>query len=238
MTGISDNISILNTRIRELEQQYSRAPNSVKLLAVSKTRSIEEIEAAIDAGQKCFGENYVQEAITKIQALPGDVEWHFIGPIQANKTRAIAENFTWVHSIDRIKIAQRLNDQRLENLSPLNICIEINVSKETTKSGINFAVLSEFASQISQLPRLKLRGLMAIPEPTSDFAQQRANFHKVATAFQDLKNSGFNLDTLSMGMSDDYEAAIAEGATIIRLGTAIFGPRTIIKPGSRGQAAG
>ncbi len=225
MTVITDNINIINTKIRELEQQYNRTPCSVKLLVVSKTRSIADIEKAIAAGQKSFGENHVQEAIAKIQALPENIEWHFIGPIQANKTRAITEHFSWVHSIDRLKIAQRLNDQRSENLPPLNICIEINVSEETTKSGINFTELPKFASQISKLPHLKLRGLMAIPEPTDDIATQRANFHKVATAFHDLQNAGFNIDTLSMGMSDDYEAAIAEGATIIRLGTAIFGPR-------------
>ncbi len=226
MTIICDNINVINSRISELEQQYNRSPHSVKLLAVSKTRGTNEIKDAMAAGQQCFGESYVQESIVKIQALPKDIEWHFIGPIQANKTRDIAENFAWVHSVDRIKIAQRLNDQRPKNLPPLNICIEINVSEETTKSGINFADLSEFANQISQMPNLKLRGLMAIPEPTSNFDNQRENFHKVTTAFQNLKNTGLDIDTLSMGMSNDYEAAIAEGATIIRLGTAIFGPRT------------
>jgi pyridoxal phosphate enzyme (YggS family) len=223
---IQHNLQIIKNRILDAEKRYQRPYGSVKLLAASKTRSIDEIRSAITAGQYMFGENYLQEALPKIEALKEyDIEWHFIGPIQSNKTKLIAEHFTWVHSLYRTKIAKRLNDQRPSNLPPLNICIEINVSAEPTKSGITFQQLPDLAKAVSQLPRLTLRGLMAIPEEISDFAKQRANFHKVKQAFDTLKIDYPNIDTLSMGMSNDFEAAIAEGTTIIRLGTAIFGPR-------------
>lgn len=230
MENIKNNIYSIKSEISKLEKKYHREPGSVELLAVSKTRTAAEVTAAYDAGQKHFGENYLQEALTKIETLKDtDIIWHFIGPIQSNKTRTIAENFTWAHSIDRLKIAQRLNDQRPTSLSPINICIEVNVSAEGSKSGINFSELPDLALAITKLPNLKLRGLMAIPEITDDFNLQQQNFHKVKTAFDNLNRQGFQLDTLSMGMSGDYEAAIAEGATIVRIGTAIFGLRNYIK---------
>ncbi|KPJ67291.1 MAG: hypothetical protein AMJ43_05400 [Coxiella sp. DG_40] len=223
---IQYNLQIIKNQILDAEKRYQRPYGSVKLLAASKTRSVDEIRSAITAGQHMFGENYLQEALPKIDALKEyDIEWHFIGPIQSNKTKLIAKYFTWVHSLHRTKIAKKLNDQRPSNLPPLNICIEINVSAEPTKSGITFQQLPDLAKAVSQLPRLTLRGLMAIPEETNDFAKQRANFHKVKQAFDALKINYPNIDTLSMGMSNDFEAAIAEGATIIRLGTAIFGLR-------------
>lgn len=224
---IQHNLQIIKNRIVDAEKRYQRPPSSVKLLAASKTRSVDEIKLAIIAGQYMFGENYLQEALPKIEALKEyeNIEWHFIGPIQSNKTKLISEHFSWVQSLCRTKIAKRLNDQRPSNLPPLNVCIEINVSAETSKSGVTFQQLPDLAKGISQFPHLTLRGLMAIPEETEDFAKQRANFHKVKQAFDTLKINHPNLDTLSMGMSNDFEAAIAEGATIIRLGTAIFGPR-------------
>jgi pyridoxal phosphate enzyme (YggS family) len=224
---IQHNLQIVKNQIFDAEKRYQRPYGSVKLLAASKTRSVDEITSAIIAGQNMFGENYLQEALPKIEALKEykNIVWHFIGPIQSNKTKLIAKHFTWVQSVYRIKIAKRLNDQRPSNLPPLNICIEINVSSETTKSGVTFQQLPDLAKAVSQLPRLTLRGLMAIPEETNDFLKQRANFHKVKQAFDTLKINYPNLNTLSMGMSNDFEAAIAEGATIIRLGTAIFGTR-------------
>lgn len=217
--NIKQRLQKIRDEIAKSEELYHREPNSVKLLAVSKTRSVAKIKLAIEAGQYCFGENYVQEAIEKIKALTDyDLEWHFVGPIQANKTRLIAENFTWVHSVDRIKIAQRLNDQS-ENL---NVCLQVNISQEITKSGISIDKVNNLAEAINKLPNLNFRGLMAIPEPTDDFNQQRANFHKLREIFDRLNSTGYSLDTLSMGMTDDFIAAIAEGATIVRIGTAIF----------------
>jgi pyridoxal phosphate enzyme (YggS family) len=220
--NIKQNLQAIREEITKAEQLYDREPGSVKLLAVSKTRSVAEIKLAIEGGQYCFGENYVQEAIEKIKVLTDfNLEWHFIGPIQANKTKLIAENFSWVHSVDRMKIAERLNDQG-ENL---NVCLQVNISEEATKSGINIDEVLFFANALSKLPNLNFRGLMAIPEPTYDFNQQCKNFHKLREIFDRLNGQGYNLDTLSMGMTDDFVAAIAEGATIIRIGTAIFGPR-------------
>jgi pyridoxal phosphate enzyme (YggS family) len=220
--NIKQNLQAIREEITKAEQLYDREPGSVKLLAVSKTRSVAEIKLAIEGGQYCFGENYVQEAIEKIKALTDfNLEWHFIGPIQANKTKLIAENFSWVHSVDRMKIAERLNDQG-ENL---NVCLQVNISEEATKSGINIDEVPFFANALSKLPNLNFRGLMAIPELTYDFNQQRKNFHKLREIFDRLNSQGYNLDTLSMGMTDDFVAAIAEGATIIRIGTAIFGSR-------------
>lgn len=225
--NIEHNLQIIKEQITNIEKRYERPYGSVKLLAASKTRSVDEIKSAIIAGQYMFGENYLQEALPKIEALKEyeNIEWHFIGPIQSNKTKLITEHFTWVHSLYRTKIAKRLNNQRPINLPPLNICIEINVSAETTKSGVTFQQLPYLAKAVSQLPRLTLRGLMAIPEETNDCLKQRANFHKVKQAFDALKIKHPSIDTLSMGMSNDFEAAIAEDATIIRLGTAIFGTR-------------
>lgn len=202
------------------------AADSVTLLAVSKTRSAADVRAAVAAGQRAFGENQLQDAQPKIAALGNaDLEWHFIGPIQSNKTRAIAEQFSWVHSVDRVKIAKRLSEQRPAGLPPLNVCIQYNVSGEQSKAGITGAELAAVASEISALPRLKLRGLMAIPAPNPNYLEQRAVFALVREALAQLNAHGYQLDTLSMGMTDDMEAAIAEGATMIRIGTAIFGAR-------------
>ncbi|MBN1684280.1 MAG: YggS family pyridoxal phosphate-dependent enzyme [Gammaproteobacteria bacterium] len=227
MTQISENLSAIRQRIQETAQKFHRDPQTIKLLTASKARSIAEIQEAVGLGQYIFGENYVQEALSKIEALSDSrIEWHFIGPIQSNKTKTIAEHFAWAQSIDRLKIAQRLSAQRPENLPPLNVCIEVNLSKESTKSGVSDeGELIRLAEAISALPNLKLRGLMAIPEPSSTFDKQRKIFRKLVDYLKILNDRGLNLDTLSMGMSDDFEAAIAEGATIIRLGTAIFGPR-------------
>jgi pyridoxal phosphate enzyme (YggS family) len=216
----------LYKNIRQLESQFGRAPNSVKLLAVSKKHSVERIEEAYKHGQMAFGESYLQEALPKIYALADkSIEWHFIGPIQKNKTKGISESFSWVHSVDRAIIAQRLNEQRPAHLEPLNICIQVNISQENTKSGANVEEVFDLGQIIQTLPRLRLRGLMAIPEFSQDSNQQRAIFRELKKLFDKLNQQGYNLDTLSIGMSDDYPAAIAEGATIIRIGSRIFGQR-------------
>lgn len=224
--NLVENLARVQQRIRTAEQHYGRTPNAVHLLAVSKTHPAEMVAAAAAAGQTCFGENYLQEAEGKIQALrTAGLEWHFIGPIQSNKTHRIAELFDWVHSVDRLKIARRLNDQRPAERPPLNICLQVNISAEASKSGLSPDELPAVAAAVAQLPRLRLRGLMAIPAPTADFEQQRRSFQSVRQLQQQLQQTGLQLDTLSMGMSDDLEAAIAEGATWVRIGTAIFGPR-------------
>jgi pyridoxal phosphate enzyme (YggS family) len=226
MQNIAKQLKIIRNKISAAEKKYHHKPDSVTLVAATKTRSVEEIAEAIKHGQIHFGENYLQEALPKISSLKNEkIIWHFIGPIQSNKTKLIAENFDWVESIDREKIAQRLNDQRPKNLPPLNVCIEVNLSDEETKSGVKLDEILPLAQKISTMPNLKLRGLMSIPESSRDFARQRQIFHKLAEALQQLDQQGFALDTLSMGMSDDFEAAIAEGATIVRIGSAIFGPR-------------
>ncbi|WP_434578937.1 YggS family pyridoxal phosphate-dependent enzyme [Pseudomonas sp. Z5-35] len=223
MTTIADNIAQVRSRIHAAEQAAQRAGHSVQLLAVSKTKPAQALREAYAAGLRDFGENYLQEALgkqTELTDLP--LIWHFIGPIQSNKTRAIAEHFDWVHSVDRLKIAQRLSEQRPADLPPLNICIQVNVSGEASKSGCTPADLPALASAISALPRLTLRGLMAIPEPTDDRAEQDAAF----AAVQRLQASlDLPMDTLSMGMSHDLESAIAQGATWVRIGTALFGAR-------------
>ncbi|QHF01407.1 MULTISPECIES: YggS family pyridoxal phosphate-dependent enzyme [Pseudomonas syringae group] len=223
MSTIASNISTLEQRIRTATVEAQRDPASVGLLAVSKTKPSSDLREAYAAGLRDFGENYLQEALSK-QAELADLPlcWHFIGPIQSNKTRAIAEHFAWVHSVDRLKIAQRLSEQRPEGMEPLNICIQVNVSGEASKSGCTPEDLPALASAISALPRLKLRGLMAIPEPTEDRDEQQAAFAAVRTLQEQL---GLPLDTLSMGMSHDLEAAIAQGATWVRVGTALFGAR-------------
>ncbi|MEE4305437.1 YggS family pyridoxal phosphate-dependent enzyme [Pseudomonas alliivorans] len=228
MSTIAANISTLEQRIRTASLAAQRDPASVGLLAVSKTKPSSALREAYAAGLRDFGENYLQEALGK-QAELADLPlcWHFIGPIQSNKTRAIAENFAWVHSVDRLKIAQRLSEQRPEGLEPLNICIQVNVSGEASKSGCTPEDLPALAAAISALPRLKLRGLMAIPEPTEDQAEQAAAFAAVRTLQDHL---GLPLDTLSMGMSHDLEAAIAQGATWVRIGTALFGARDYGQP--------
>ena len=229
MTIISNSLQVIQTNILQAKNRVNRQDN-VKLLAVSKTQGAERLREAYRAGQTVFGENYVQEAIVK-QNLLGDcnIEWHFIGPIQSNKTQLIAQHFTWVQSVDRLKIAQRLSKARDITLPPLNICIQINSSNEASKSGIQSQELIDLATEIIKLPNLKLRGLMAIPAPTSDVAKQRQQFKVVREAFMLLQQNGFDIDTLSIGMSDDYVAAIEEGATIVRIGSAIFGARTPVK---------
>jgi len=211
-------------RIRAAELQFQRPPGSVRLLAVSKTQPAAAVAAVAAAGQRCFGENYLQEALDKMAELAAlNLEWHFIGPIQANKTRSIAEHFAWVHSVDRLKIAERLNAQRPDDRPPLNICLEVNIDREPSKHGFTESELAEVARAVAALPRLQLRGLMAIPAPATDFAAQRQPFARLREWKERLNIEG--LDTLSMGMSDDLEAAIAEGATWVRIGTALFGPR-------------
>jgi PLP dependent protein len=226
MANLAERLSTVLARLREAERCYHRPPGSVALLAVSKTQPAAVIAALAAAGQRQFGENYLQEALEKIEALRQlDLEWHFIGPLQSNKTRGIAENFAWVHSVDRLKLAQRLSEQRPDTLPALNICLQVNISDEASKRGLNAAELADVAHAVAELPRLRLRGLMAIPAPSTDFVAQRGSFTHLRELQATLIATGVELDTLSMGMSDDLEAAIAEGATIVRVGTAIFGPR-------------
>ena len=228
MSTIADNIGLVSQRIRAAAQAVQRDESSVHLLAVSKTKPAQAVREAYAAGMRDFGENYLQEALGKQAELTDlPLSWHFIGPIQSNKTRAIAENFAWVHSVDRLKIAQRLSEQRPADLPPLNICIQVNVSGEASKSGCTPADLPALANAISALPRLKLRGLMAIPEPTEDRAAQDAAF---ATVRELQARLNLPLDTLSMGMSHDLESAIAQGATWVRIGTALFGARDYGQP--------
>ncbi|MCB1823926.1 MAG: YggS family pyridoxal phosphate-dependent enzyme [Candidatus Competibacteraceae bacterium] len=213
-------------RIRAAEQRFQRPPGAVRLLAVGKTQPAAAIAALAAAGQRDFGENYFQEALDKMAELATlDLEWHFIGPMQANKTRGIAEHFAWVHSVDRLKIAERLSAQRPDHLPPLNVCLQVNIDREPTKHGLDEADLAEVARAVATLPRLRLRGLMAIPAPATEFAAQRRSFARLRELRERLAGAGLMLDTLSAGMSDDLEAAIAEGATLVRIGTALFGPR-------------
>lgn len=214
--------------IREQEQRFLRQPGSVRLLAVSKTQPPARLLEAWAAGARDFGENYVQEALEKMGQLATeapDITWHFIGPIQSNKTRDLATRFDWVHSADRLKIIQRLQDQRPPGLPPLNICVQVNLSNEDTKSGVSLQAARELCAAVSQMDRLCLRGLMAIPAPCHDHEQQRAAFRPLSALFSELQQQYASMDTLSMGMSDDFAAAIAEGSTMIRIGTALFGKR-------------
>lgn len=224
---LKDKLQIIGERIHQAEQRFQRPFHSVRLVAVSKFHPVTALLSAYQAGQKAFGENYVQEMVAKAQALAHyrDIEWHFIGPLQSNKTKLVAETAHWVHTIERLKIAERLSQQRPPDQPDLNICLQVNLSAEASKSGIALDEVLDLALQVQQLPRLKLRGLMAIPAPESDFERQRAVFAKLRTALAELNQRGLMLDTLSMGMSDDMEAAIAEGATLVRIGTAIFGQR-------------
>jgi pyridoxal phosphate enzyme (YggS family) len=227
MATIAVNLQAVRARIERAASMAGRRADAIELLAVSKTVPAERVFEAYSAGQHAFGESYAQEGvekITKLASMP-DLEWHFIGPVQSNKTRAIAGHFQWVHSIERERIAVRLNDARPADLPPLQVCIEVNVSGELSKSGVAPGGEVALAEAISRLPRLRLRGLMAIPEPTSDTALQRRRFGLLRELKEKLASRGWALDTLSMGMSDDFEAAIMEGATIVRIGTAIFGPR-------------
>lgn len=232
MSSIADNIGSVTRRIQKATLTAGRRPGDVRLLTVSKTRTAEEVRMAVAAGQTAFGENYLQEALDKIAALDDltELEWHFIGPIQSNKTRQIASQFAWVHSVDRLKIARRLSEQRSPGLPPLNICLQVNIDNEASKSGCTLGELPALAEAVGELPNLSLRGLMAIPDPDQPEAQLRGRFRALANALkhlrQDMPEAG-PLDTLSMGMSDDLEMAVAEGATWVRIGTAVFGPRPV-----------
>lgn len=226
--SISDNLQAIRHRIADAARACGRDPADILLLAVSKTKPDADIIAAHAAGQTAFGENYVQEGCDKAQRLEEAglaLDWHFIGPLQSNKTRQVATWFDWVHSVDREKIAARLSEQRDPHRPPLNLCIQVNVSGEASKSGVAPDEVAALADAIASLPRLALRGLMAIPEPTDDVALQRRRFAHLRQLKDDLNARGHRLDTLSMGMSQDLEAAIAEGATIVRVGTALFGAR-------------
>lgn len=225
MSTIAENIAKVGTRIHRAAEAVGRAPETVGLLAVSKTQPAEAIRAAALAGIQHFGENYLQEALDK-QAQLTDLRlcWHFIGPIQSNKTKAIAGHFDWVHSVDRLKIAQRLSEQRPAHLPPLNLCLQVNLSAEDSKSGCAPDEVAALAQAVAALPNIRLRGLMTIPAPTDDPLEQRVAFAKLRTLFEPLAAS-LALDTLSMGMSQDLEAAVAEGATWVRIGTALFGAR-------------
>ncbi|MDX8385083.1 MAG: YggS family pyridoxal phosphate-dependent enzyme [Gallionella sp.] len=226
MTTIASNLQAVRTAIAKAAVRAGRSTDEVTLLAVSKTFSHVAIRTAHLAGQIRFAENYVQEAIEKIAALHDlTLEWHFIGPIQSNKTRIIAEKFSWVHSVDRLKIAERLSEQRPKNLPALQICLQVNISAEKSKSGISPEEVDELAIAISKLPQIRLRGLMAIPAPVENVILQRQPFTQLKEMLERLNNQGLNLDTLSMGMSHDFSAAISEGATMVRIGTAIFGNR-------------
>ncbi len=224
--ALASRLQAVRERIRAAESRWGRAPCSVDLLAVSKTFPAEAVRICGDLGQRAFGENYLQEALAKIEATADcEFEWHFIGPIQSNKTRSIAEHFAWVHTIDRLKIARRLAQQRPTGLPPLNVCLEVNVGGEASKHGIGVEEAPDLAIAVATLPTLRLRGLMAIPEPCTDLEAQRRPFRILRELKESLSAFGLELDTLSMGMSADLEAAIAEGATIVRVGTAIFGQR-------------
>ncbi len=225
-TDFADRLRAVRDRLRAAEHRFQRPPGAVRLLAVSKTQPAAAIAAMAAAGQTCFGENYVQEALDKMAELAAlALEWHFIGPIQANKTRDIAARFAWVHSLDRLKIAERLSAQRPEPLPPLNVCLQVNIDREASKHGLDPADVGAVAAAVAALPGLRLRGLMAIPAPAADFTAQRHAFARLRSLREPLIAAGLALDTLSMGMSDDLEAAIAEGATLVRVGTALFGAR-------------
>lgn len=232
MSPIPQNLQAITATIVAAAQESGRSPQDVRLLAVSKTFGPEAVLEAVQAGQRAFGENYLQEALDKMAALRAQpmvattrLEWHFIGPIQSNKTRPIATSFQWVHTVERLKIAQRLSEQRPSELGPLDICLQVNISGEATKSGVKPEELEGLAKAVVQLPNLRLRGLMAIPEPQADPALQRAPFARLRALAQDLIKAGIHLDTLSMGMSGDLQSAVLEGATIVRIGSAIFGAR-------------
>jgi hypothetical protein len=230
MTNIKNRLIDIKNNIEQCESSANRADHSVKLLAVSKTWSADILREAAEAGQQCFGENYLQEALEKINALSDlKLEWHFIGPIQSNKTKDIATHFDWVQSLDRIKIARRLNEQRPEGLYPLQVCIQINIDNEQTKSGIDITSVEDFAQQLTKFEHLTLRGLMIIPSKYSSQEQQQASFEKAYVLFKQLKQRYATVDTLSMGMSADMEVAVAAGSTMVRIGTGLFGQRHTLK---------
>ncbi|WP_176646136.1 YggS family pyridoxal phosphate-dependent enzyme [Duganella sp. SG902] len=233
MSPIRQNLQAITATIVATTQESGRQPDAVRLLAVSKTFGPEAVQEAVAAGQRAFGENYLQEGLDKIRALNDAgapaLEWHFIGPIQSNKTRPIAEHFAWVHTVEREKIAARLSEQRPAGMAPLQICLQVNISGEASKSGVAPEEVAALAHKVATLPNLTLRGLMAIPEPAVEFAQQRAAFARLRALYEQLRADGLALDTLSMGMSADMRAAIFEGATIVRVGSAIFGARNYNK---------
>ncbi len=227
MSTIASRLQVTRSRIADAARAAGRAPDSVRLVAVSKAFPADAVRAAHAAGQSDFGENYLQEALAKMRALADlPLAWHFIGPIQGNKAAAVAESFAWVHSVDREKVAERLARSRPETEPPLNVCVQVNVGGEDSKSGVAPEAAPALARFVRALPRLRLRGLMAIPRPAPDAQGQRAQFRVLRELLERLNAEGMGLDTLSMGMSDDLEAAIAEGATLVRVGTAIFGERT------------
>lgn len=226
MSDIESRLARVRERIAAAAHRCGRAPDSVRLLAVSKQQPAAAVEAAIRAGQSAFGENYLQEALEKMDALAGSaIEWHFIGPLQSNKTKPAAENFDWIHTIDRLKIARRLSDQRPAARGPLNCCLQVNVSGEPSKAGVAAEDVPALAEAVAGLGNLRLRGLMTIPAPATGLEAQRAPFRRLRGLLESLRSCGLPVDTLSMGMSADLEAAIAEGATIVRVGTAVFGER-------------
>lgn len=227
---VADALAAVRERIAAAERRFDRPPGSVALVAVAKTKPAGLIREAWEAGQRQFGENFVQEAAEKLDELselagPGGIEWHFVGALQANKSRTVAERFDWVHTVDRVRIARRLSDQRPAWLAPLNVCLQVNVSGEGSKSGADASEVDELASAVAGLPRLRLRGLMAIPRPCAGLDEQRAALRPLVEAYERLRGDGHPLDTLSMGMTGDLEAAVAEGSTMVRIGTAVFGPR-------------
>ena len=230
MSSITDSLKCIKQQIVQAAAQCDRNPDKVRLLAVSKTKPAASVIEAADAGQRAFGENYEQEGVEKIRTIRSlrpdlKLEWHFIGPVQSNKTRPIAENFDWVHAVDRERIAKRLSDQRPEGMQPINICLQVNISGEVSKSGVAPEDVLALARAVSAYPNVKLRGLMAIPEPETDPVKQHEPFKAMKALFNQLQENGFDVDTLSMGMSADMVPAIQEGATIVRIGTAIFGAR-------------
>ena len=225
MSSIAERLARVHARIHAAAEAAGRDAADIRLLAVSKTRPVADVEAALAAGQRAFGESYVQDALPKIAAIGARAEWHFIGPVQSNKTRAIAEHFDWVQSVDRLKIARRLSEQRPPGRAPLQICLQVNVSRDPAKAGVDPDEVGALARAVAELPNLRLRGLMTIPARSEDPDRQREPFRRLRELYETLQTQGLALDTLSMGMSADLEAAIAEGATLVRIGTAIFGPR-------------
>lgn len=226
-TSLASRLMATQQRLAEAAQLADRNPATISLLAVSKTQPADVIQTAYDAGLRAFGENYIQEAVEKKPLLPADIEWHCIGPVQSNKSKLVAENFDWCHTVDTLKLAERLNNQRPPALPQLNVCIQLHVGGEDNKSGIGADELPEVAAAIAQLPHLRLRGLMTIPPASDDPTEQRRWFAEARVAYEQLRAQHPTVDTLSMGMSGDLEAAIAEGSTMIRVGSALFGPRPV-----------
>ncbi len=226
MIGVTENLAIISDLLAKAAVEAGRSPDSVSLLAVSKRQPLDKVLEAASAGQRDFGENTVQEGLDKVTKTEVEgLTWHFIGHLQSNKTRPVAEHFDWVHSVDSLKVARRLSNQRPEHLGDLNICLQVNIDEEAAKSGVAPEALPELAEAVAGLPNLRLRGLMCLPKIRPDFEAQRVPFRRLAELAAELNAAGIETDTLSMGMTDDYRAAIFEGATIVRIGTAIFGPR-------------